>query len=66
MNNQITARGWIWERSDRPTPWIGFKCSRCGSVMTYPNNASDGTKCKSCRAANVPIGYFRKVKEVKG
>ena len=65
MNDQIKARGWLWNRSDKPTQWVEVECYYCENITTYPSNAYQKTYCKVCRGANLFKGYVRKVKEIK-
>lgn len=66
MNDQIKARGWLWERSEKPTQWLALRCQHCGHIETYPVNTSDGKCCPRCESGlYVAIGYVRKAREIK-
>lgn len=65
MNNQIKARGWIWDRSENFTQWKLYKCMRCGYEYTYPHNHVVRA-CRRCKSVNtVSIAYVRRVKQVQ-
>lgn len=66
MTEEIKARGWIWVKSDKPTAWVTYECISCRQVHTYPAKIFDLLRCPNCGVRPYfPIGYVRKVKEVK-
>lgn len=66
MNDQIKVRGWMWDRSEKPTQWVALRCLTCGDIMTYPARTTDGRRCNKCESGNVILeGYVRKVREIR-
>lgn len=65
MKPEIIARGWLWERSEKETAWIGYFCCVCKKHVVYPSNFVNN-RCNLCgKNALGKIGYVRKVREVR-
>lgn len=65
MNDQIKARGWLWDRSEKFTQWVAYKCLDCGLEYTYPHNHII-RECKDCNSDRiVKTGYVRRVKGMR-
>lgn len=64
MNNQIKARGWLWDRSEKPTQWLAYECVKCGKTFIYPR-LKFKRNCAGCNATMMPYGYVRKAREIK-
>lgn len=64
MNDQIKARGWLWDKSKEHTQWLAWRCLECGNILIYPTNIIK-KDCIHCEGKLIPHSYVRKVKEIK-
>ncbi|MFH5834568.1 hypothetical protein ACHAL6_00660 [Proteiniclasticum sp. C24MP] len=64
-NEQIKARGWLWEKSEIKSAWNKCWCAGCNIISIMPSNVADLKRCPSCGRKMFKGEYVRKIKEDK-